>query len=136
MFRHTAYAIMCTTFADRCRWSGAAVMGICLLFFAITSLVDPGIVTDQNQAFHQALYAYDEVTSTQKDCTTCHLSRPARSKHCPICTRCTIVTYYKLAIRLSIKENSLWAVLLQKFHAAMAVACCLPSPAVQVYCTI
>ena len=70
-----------------CRWSGAGVLGICLLCFATTSLSDPGVVTKDNEAFHHALYQYDEVTSTQKDCRTCALSRPARSKHCPICNR-------------------------------------------------
>ena len=70
-----------------CRWTGAAAVGVCLMFFAITSLVDPGVVTSDNAAFHHALYQHDEVTSTQKDCRTCNLSRPARSKHCPICKR-------------------------------------------------
>lgn len=69
------------------RWTGAGVLGICLIFFARTSLSDPGVITKDNEAFHRALYQYDEVTSTQKDCRTCALSRPARSKHCPICNR-------------------------------------------------
>ena len=53
----------------------------------ITSYVDPGVVTKDNEAFHCSLYAYDDVTNTQKDCETCHISRPARSKHCRICNR-------------------------------------------------
>lgn len=70
-----------------CRWTGAAAVGVCLMSFAITSLTNPGVVTKDNEDFHHALYQYDEVTSTQKDCRTCNLSRPARSKHCPICKR-------------------------------------------------
>ncbi|KAA6424267.1 MAG: putative S-acyltransferase [Trebouxia sp. A1-2] len=70
------------------QWTGAAVLGMCLLLMGVTSYVDPGVVTKDNEAFHCSLYAYDDVTNTQKDCETCHISRPARSKHCRICNRC------------------------------------------------
>ncbi|DBB03919.1 TPA: hypothetical protein ACH3X1_013001 [Trebouxia sp. C0004] len=61
---------------------------MCLLLMGITSYVDPGVVTKDSENFHCSLYAYDDVTNTQKDCETCHISRPARSKHCRICNRC------------------------------------------------
>ena len=68
-----------------CRWTGAGVIGICLLMFGMTAAVDPGLVTKQNEVYHQSLYPYDDVTNTQKDCQTCNIVRPARAKHCNVC---------------------------------------------------
>lgn len=70
------------------QWTGAGVLGVCLLCFGVTSAIDPGTVTKENQEFYQALYPYDDVTNTEKECNTCHVSKPARSKHCRICKRC------------------------------------------------
>ena len=77
-----------TAVTVQCRWTGAAALGVCLLLMGVTSYVDPGTVTEDNEAFHCSLYAYDDVTNTQKECETCDIKRPARSKHCKICNRC------------------------------------------------
>ncbi|XP_062859885.1 palmitoyltransferase ZDHHC4 [Trichomycterus rosablanca] len=50
---------------------------------------DPGTLTKKNHAAQLKVYQYDE-TLFQKGvlCPTCHLEKPARSKHCGICNRC------------------------------------------------
>lgn len=78
------------------QYTGAGALGVCLLAFAITSSVDAGVVTRDTEAFHQSLYAYDEVTNTQKDCETCRIRKPARSKHCKVCNRAMMQVYCQI----------------------------------------
>lgn len=56
--------------------------------FLATSFTDPGIITAHN--VNQALrtYEYDYVLFFPKDCSTCVLPKPARSKHCSLCGHC------------------------------------------------
>ena len=74
------------------------MLGVCMLFFGATSAVDPGVITKENEQHHQARYPYDDVTNTQKDCDTCHVSKPARSKHCRICNGCVLNPMLNLTV--------------------------------------
>jgi len=58
-----------------------------LVIFVLASFCDPGAVTAAN--LHRfSRVPYDDVLYAPKFCRTCHLPRPARSKHCVICNKC------------------------------------------------
>jgi len=59
-----------------------------LVLFALTSFSDPGTLTKQNCEAKAKAYPMDGVLYEEKDCGTCLLRRPARSKHCSVCGRC------------------------------------------------
>jgi hypothetical protein len=56
------------------------------LFLAATS--NPGKITEKNLASALRMYPYDHVLFSPGTCRTCHLQKPARSKHCPMCKAC------------------------------------------------
>ncbi|KAI9208649.1 DHHC palmitoyltransferase-domain-containing protein [Polychytrium aggregatum] len=49
---------------------------------------DPGTLTKRNIEQAKRMYDYDFVLFTPKECSTCQLDKPARSKHCPLCNKC------------------------------------------------
>ncbi|KAH7312353.1 DHHC palmitoyltransferase-domain-containing protein [Stachybotrys elegans] len=58
-----------------------------LLYLACAA--DPGYITSQNVRYHMQLYPYDyTLFHPGRECRTCRLPKPARSKHCSICKRC------------------------------------------------
>ncbi|KAH9296839.1 hypothetical protein KI387_028521, partial [Taxus chinensis] len=64
----------------------AVLVGIIL--FTITSFSDPGTINAKNVSGYLSAYSYDGIIYTEKQCATCKIPRPARSKHCSICDRC------------------------------------------------
>ncbi|XP_077130639.1 palmitoyltransferase ZDHHC4 isoform X2 [Ranitomeya variabilis] len=60
-----------------------------LYFYYKCCSSDPGRVTKQNEAFYIRVYEYDEIMFHHSNkCPTCHLMKPARSKHCGVCGSC------------------------------------------------
>lgn len=57
------------------------------LYLAVFS--SPGAITSDNHAAALRLYPYDHVLfHPGRECRTCHMIKPARSKHCSICKIC------------------------------------------------
>ena len=55
----------------------------------LSAYTDPGFITPENHAHVMTLYPYDFANyHPGNTCSTCHLLKPARSKHCSICKRC------------------------------------------------
>ncbi|KAG8649703.1 probable protein S-acyltransferase 17 isoform X2 [Manihot esculenta] len=63
-------------------------VGVGILFFLLTSFSDPGTVKADNVSEYLSAYPYDNIIYTEKECSTCKIPKPARSKHCSICNRC------------------------------------------------
>ncbi|XP_043835150.1 palmitoyltransferase ZDHHC4 isoform X1 [Dromiciops gliroides] len=60
-----------------------------LVFFILSCTANPGIITKSNEASFLQVYEYDEVIFLKNmKCPTCHLRKPARSKHCSVCNKC------------------------------------------------
>lgn len=57
--------------------------------FVLASVADPGIVNKETVSRYADNYPYDAMLYYAKDCRTCLVRRPARSKHCSICGHCT-----------------------------------------------
>ncbi|KAI4364581.1 hypothetical protein MLD38_020654 [Melastoma candidum] len=70
------------------RYTSFLAIGIGIILFVLTSFSDPGTVNADNVYKYLASYPYDEIIYTQKECPTCKIPKPARSKHCSICDRC------------------------------------------------
>ncbi|KAK8620238.1 hypothetical protein V6N13_066719 [Hibiscus sabdariffa] len=64
----------------------AVAIGIFL--FLLTSFSDPGTVKAENVSQYLSAYPYDNMIFTKKECPTCKIPKPARSKHCSLCKRC------------------------------------------------
>ncbi|XP_010279466.1 PREDICTED: probable protein S-acyltransferase 17 isoform X2 [Nelumbo nucifera] len=70
------------------RYTSLLAVGVGVLLFLLTSFSDPGTVTAKNVSKYLTAYPYDNAIYTQKECRTCKIPKPARSKHCNICDRC------------------------------------------------
>ncbi|KAJ2339273.1 palmitoyltransferase swf1, partial [Coemansia sp. RSA 2618] len=56
--------------------------------YAAACLADPGVVDAKNVGAACRVFAYDRLLYFERDCRTCGLRKPARSKHCSACGRC------------------------------------------------
>jgi hypothetical protein len=69
------------------RYTAYATMVGGVMIFLAASFADPGVITAAN--LHRfSRVPFDQVLYEPKICRTCHIPRPARSKHCVICNRC------------------------------------------------
>ncbi|KAJ3227716.1 hypothetical protein HDU81_006536 [Chytriomyces hyalinus] len=65
-----------------------AVSGFCYYAFLTASWSNPGYITSKNVKKAAAMYDHDYLIYSPKQCQTCILEKPARSKHCSLCKHC------------------------------------------------
>ncbi|XP_028770742.1 probable protein S-acyltransferase 17 isoform X2 [Neltuma alba] len=70
------------------RYASLLAVAVGVLLFLLTSFSDPGIINVGNVSQHLSSYPYDNMIYSEKECPTCKIPKPARSKHCSICDRC------------------------------------------------
>lgn len=70
------------------RYISLFAVGMGVLLFLLTSFSDPGTVNAENVSQYLSAYPYDNIIYVEKECSTCKIKKPARSKHCGICNRC------------------------------------------------
>lgn len=70
------------------RYLSLLAVGGGILLFLLTSFSDPGTVNAVNVSHYLSIYPYDNIIFSEKECRTCKIPKPARSKHCSICDRC------------------------------------------------
>lgn len=58
---------------------------------ALVTFSDPGTVTSANVAAACAKYKTNGLIFFDKTCSTCHIKKPARSKHCSVCNTCVLI---------------------------------------------
>ncbi|KAJ8661924.1 hypothetical protein O0I10_002255 [Lichtheimia ornata] len=58
------------------------------LSYYMACTVDPGTITAENVQQYLDHFKYDGLLYQPKQCSTCRLQKPARSKHCSMCKAC------------------------------------------------
>ncbi|TPX35806.1 hypothetical protein SmJEL517_g01995 [Synchytrium microbalum] len=56
--------------------------------FIKASITDAGTITKKNMEKAGRIWDFDYILYTPKECSTCKVDRPARSKHCSVCKKC------------------------------------------------
>ncbi|KAJ1938028.1 palmitoyltransferase swf1, partial [Linderina pennispora] len=64
------------------------VISASMFSYAMACMSDPGIVTKANVGAACRRFPYDNLLFFRKDCRTCRMAKPARSKHCSVCGCC------------------------------------------------
>ncbi|KAL8231866.1 hypothetical protein R6Q57_001644 [Mikania cordata] len=70
------------------RYTSLLAVGVGIILFLLTSFSDPGTINAENVFQYLSVYPYDNILYSEKECSTCKILKPARSKHCSICDRC------------------------------------------------
>eukprot|EP00929_Paragymnodinium_shiwhaense_P058449 TRINITY_DN29268_c0_g1_i1.p1 TRINITY_DN29268_c0_g1~~TRINITY_DN29268_c0_g1_i1.p1 ORF type:complete len:389 (+),score=97.26 TRINITY_DN29268_c0_g1_i1:169-1335(+) len=70
------------------KYVGFGIFNLCLFVWWTACRSDPGVVTPENVDELCVVFEWDEQIFSSGDCTTCHLLKPARSKHCALCDVC------------------------------------------------
>ena len=70
------------------RITGPLAVLLCLAAFYATCSTDPGTLRAGRPPPLGSAYAFDGVLFAPKECPTCRLPRPPRSKHCSACNKC------------------------------------------------
>lgn len=70
------------------RYTSLLAVSVGILLFLLTSFSDPGTINAENVSKYLSVYPYDNIIYYEKECSTCKILKPARSKHCSICDRC------------------------------------------------
>ncbi|KAK4282840.1 hypothetical protein QN277_014168 [Acacia crassicarpa] len=70
------------------RYTSLLAVAVGILLFLLTSFSDPGTINSANVSQYLSAYPYDNIIYAEKECSTCKIQKPARSKHCSICDRC------------------------------------------------
>ncbi|KNE70554.1 hypothetical protein AMAG_14676 [Allomyces macrogynus ATCC 38327] len=95
-------------------WWGmlVSILFVYVVFIA-ASVSDPGFITRANHASAMQQYLYDHIMFFPTECSTCHLIKPARSKHCSMCRHCIAhVDHHCIWINNCVGQKNHWLFLL------------------------
>lgn len=70
------------------RYTGLGVFLTCITVWWRACSADPGTVTRLNVDKLCKIFEWDDITFCARICETCHVIKPARSKHCSLCGIC------------------------------------------------
>jgi len=98
----------------------------CVLgWFAHVCMSDPGTITKENLKFHLSKYPFDGLLYDPKECTTCKIIRPPRSKHCRLCNRCVArYDHHCPWVNGCVGAGNLWKFLMFLFSTGLVCSYC------------
>lgn len=85
LFLPPAWSMLTTTR----KVNASIILALPYVFLYAAAASDPGYITPEKHSHQMTLYPYDfTIFHPGQTCHTCHLLKPARSKHCSICKHC------------------------------------------------